>query len=904
VALHYRPEIDGLRAIAVSAVVLYHAEFAFPGADPFQGGFIGVDIFFVISGYLITSILLRGLKDGNFRISHFYERRARRILPALFCVMLASVPFAWALMLPRALKDFAGSGLSALLFSSNVWFWQEESYWAAPSALKPFLHSWTLSLEEQFYLIFPIVLLLLWRYAQQHILGIFVLAFLLSLHLADTGATQFVDASFYLLPTRAWELLGGAILARCELQRGRTALGSLDSALAALGLFLVAWAIGSFDSTTPHPSVATLLPVAGTMAIIWFAKPGAPVTRLLGSRAFVGVGLVSYSLYLWHFPVFAFARISEDALTNFEKAGLIGVAVALAITTFFLIERPARNAERVGRRVFAAAGLAAFALLFVSYAGIYAANGVPGRFGQFAETLTEEPPADFGIVTSESRKADLGSIIVVGDSHANTLSPHTMRLATRYGYSHQSITMNSCPFVDVEHVIFGECDDFRKEAQRVLDDAPPSIIFFVVHWRKYTDDSSGQYQRTAIPYDGETLDGAYRRTFARLIEAGHTLVLVYPGFESDRHLRQRFKEIVDDQPPAARSQFAATLKLTSTYSDELARAVQPRRMLDSTEAGPRLVKVDPLKLFCSAESDTCALNDGVKLYLLDTNHYSGHASKILVAEAERQLVAVGALAQDPGEPTNAAEAALRDARAEAELDARYRAWVGTLSPARQAWEGSLQSELGDYYLQIHKRQKLAGESNAWDFVADDPALPRVLLIGDSVSRAYTQTVRNELAGKANVHRAPANCGPTANGLKKLDTWLGDGEWDFIYFNFGIHDRDTPVEDYESRLARLVERMQKTGATLIWANTTPVPDLPHKGYTARSIVDRNAAAARVMAEHDIAVDDLFGAVSPHLSEFQRPGDCHFNELGNSFLGETVARFLAPRLARRNRALTSR
>lgn len=653
-ALQYRPEIDGLRAVAVSSVVLYHAEFAFPGYDPFHGGFIGVDVFFVISGYLITSILLRGLGDGTFRIADFYERRARRILPALFCVMLASIPLAWALMLPKALKEFAGSALSALFFSSNYWFWLEESYWAEPSALKPFLHSWTLSVEEQFYLIFPILLLLLWRHAQKHILGIFALLFLLSLQLADTGATKFADASFYLLPTRGWELLGGAILARYELERGRAGVALLDATLPGLGLLLVAGAIGSFDATTPHPSVATLLPVAGTMAIIWFAKPGGLVTRLLGSRSFVGVGLVSYSLYLWHFPVFAFARISGDTLTNLDKAGLIMLALALAIATFFLIEQPARHPERMGRRAFAAVGLCAFALLFVAYGGIYAANGVPGRFGEFADTLTEEPPAGFGIVASACGNArggeecagaldDRGSIIVVGDSHANTLIPHTSQLATRYHYRHQSITMNSCPFVDVEHIIFGECDQFRREAKRALADAPPSIIFFIVHWRKYTDTTSGPYHRTAIPYEGETLDDAYRRTFAELIAAGHTLVLVYPGFESDRHLRKRFKEMVDEQPPATRSEFAANLKLTSSYSEDLARSAQPRRMLDSIEAGPRLIKVDPLELFCSKQSGTCALNNGVQLYLLDTDHYSGHATRIIVGEAERQLLSVGAL---------------------------------------------------------------------------------------------------------------------------------------------------------------------------------------------------------------------------------------------------------------------
>jgi lysophospholipase L1-like esterase len=240
------------------------------------------------------------------------------------------------------------------------------------------------------------------------------------------------------------------------------------------------------------------------------------------------------------------------------------------------------------------------------------------------------------------------------------------------------------------------------------------------------------------------------------------------------------------------------------------------------------------------------------------------------------------------EPTNAAEAAAqRKARAEAKTDAEYQAWVSRLPEDEQAWERVLQDQLGGFYLPIHKRQKVAGQSNAWDFVRDQPGRPRVLLIGDSVSRGYTQAVRKALAGRVNVHRAPANCGPTASGLKHIEVWLGDGRWDVIHFNFGIHDRNTPLPDYTTRLEKLVRRMQKTGARLVWASTTPIPDLPAKKQTAASIVERNAAAAGLMRRHGIAINDLFTAVTPHLPTMQRPEDVHFNGEGYEFLGRTVA-----------------
>ncbi len=240
-----------------------------------------------------------------------------------------------------------------------------------------------------------------------------------------------------------------------------------------------------------------------------------------------------------------------------------------------------------------------------------------------------------------------------------------------------------------------------------------------------------------------------------------------------------------------------------------------------------------------------------------------------------------------GEPTNAAEAGAKKAAAEKEIDAQYAAWVGTLPAEQQAWERVLQENLGSFYLPIHKREKVAGRSNAWDFIEDDPRRPRVLLIGDSVSRGYTQAVRKALQGKANVHRAPANCGPTRLGVQKIDVWLGERKWDVIHFNFGIHDRNTPVAEYVARLEQLVERMEKTGAKLIWASTTPIPDDPANGQTAASIVERNETAAEVMRKHGVAIDDLFSAVTPHLATMQNPGDVHFNGAGYAFLGQRVA-----------------
>jgi len=259
--------------------------------------------------------------------------------------------------------------------------------------------------------------------------------------------------------------------------------------------------------------------------------------------------------------------------------------------------------------------------------------------------------------------------------------------------------------------------------------------------------------------------------------------------------------------------------------------------------------------------------------------------------------ALAASAAEPAktEPTNAQEAASRKAAQDKLVDERYQAWFEKLAPAEQAWEKVLQAQLGNFYLPLHKRDKIAGKSNAWDFVKDDPKLPRVLLIGDSVSRGYTQPTRAALAGVANVHRAPANCGPTAAGLKHLDVWLGEGKWDVIHFNFGIHDRATPPADYAARLEQIAERLQRTGAKVVWATTTPIPDDPAQKQTAASIVERNTLALAIMRRRGIAVDDLFAAITPRLAELQNPRDVHFTAAGYDFLGAQVAASLRAALA---------
>ena len=368
--LNYRAEIDGLRAIAVVSVILYHAQMVLFGRDWFEGGFIGVDIFFVISGYLITRIILSELESkGSFSFLNFYERRARRILPMLFVVVFVSIPFAWQKLLPSDFVEYAESILASLFFGSNFFFYFSTTEYGADSALlKPFLHTWSLGVEEQFYLVFPILAIVAFKYFRKHFLTILVGLSLLSLQFSELMEVRNSDLNFYLPFSRFWELAMGSMLAYRELYYKPSNEGFASKSLPMLGLYLIAYSILFFDGKTPHPSFHTLIPIIGVALIIGFASKDEFVGRVLGSKPFVWVGLISYSAYLWHFPIFAFSRMGTSTIDNYDKLELISVTIVLSIVSYFLVESPFR--KRFGSKSFAVviASVLIFIVLFAVYA--------------------------------------------------------------------------------------------------------------------------------------------------------------------------------------------------------------------------------------------------------------------------------------------------------------------------------------------------------------------------------------------------------------------------------------------------------------------------------------------------------------------------------------------------------
>ncbi len=428
--MNYRPEIDGLRALAVVPVILFHA-----GFPQFSGGYIGVDVFFVISGYLITTILITELQSGQFSLVRFYERRARRILPALFLVVAVSLFAGWFILFPADLEQLAMSVVAVATFLSNFFFWSESGYFDTSTELKPLLHTWSLAVEEQYYIFFPILLAALWRFGNRVLISVLVsvLALSLSVVLFDLGAISEKEAAFYLLPGRAWELMIGALISVLYVRNNfKSVSPAVAGSLSALGMSFILYAVFFFDENTPFPSHYTLIPTIGTALIILFEKPNTWSFRLLSNPICIGVGLVSYSAYLWHQPLFAYTRyLSLEEPSHLLMAGLSALTFLLAYLSFRFVETPFRIGSRFSRsQIFKYSGAMGSVLvtmsLFVSWN-----DGAPHRFDKRHIAVFEQfvdPSVYVNELFNSHRLAEFNhedtrhKLLILGDSFAQDVT--------------------------------------------------------------------------------------------------------------------------------------------------------------------------------------------------------------------------------------------------------------------------------------------------------------------------------------------------------------------------------------------------------------------------------------------------------------------------------------------------
>ncbi len=501
--MKYRAEIDGLRAIAVITVMFFHAGFKY-----FHGGYIGVDIFFVISGYLITTIILTELEEGKFSLVLFYERRARRIIPPLFVVMAASLLYAWFWLLPVDMREFSQSLVAVSSFSSNILFWITSGYWDTSNEFKPLLHTWSLAVEEQYYFLFPLFLMLLWKYQKQWIFSSILMLTVISLGMAQWGAYNEPIAAFYLLPTRVWELAIGAGIGYLFLHRNPEiekilSHKLLKETLSFFGLILIIFAVIIFDEKTPYPSLYTLFPTIGTGLLITFSSSETMAGRLLSFRPLVFIGLISYSAYLWHQPLFAFTRLRNPENTDeLVFTALILLSLVLAYFSWLYIEKPFRDKAAINRKsIFTLSLSGSLIFLTVGFSG-HLSNGFENRLTDdqkrimaFNSDETKEiykklyreeqcllsPRQTFTDFSSDCFYSNYANntIFIWGDSHAAALS---------YGIrkAHQEtaqLTASGClPLTGYDPISRPYCQEINVYILEKVGELKPNTLILHANW--------------------------------------------------------------------------------------------------------------------------------------------------------------------------------------------------------------------------------------------------------------------------------------------------------------------------------------------------------------------------------------------------------------------------------------
>ena len=664
--IKYRAEIDGLRAIAVLSVIIYHAEFSFGDGKLLPGGFLGVDVFFVISGFLITSLMMSEFhKTGTISITNFYKRRTRRLLPALLVVMLASMPFAWMYLLPEQLIDYAKSLISSLFFSSNFYWDQSlQEYGAESGLLKPFLHTWSLAVEEQYYIVFPLILLAIYKWCKSSAALPLAVVFILSLLFAEWVTPRDPSFSFYMLPSRFWELLAGGLLANfLHLHSQNNVL--LGKTMPFIGLTLIIYSVvfTKFDSS--HPGFVTLPPVIGTVLIIWFASGRDVVTRLLSSKMFVSVGLISYSLYLWHYPIFAFFRIEGMFDNSWGKYAAIVLTFILSIISCWYVENLFRSSKFIqNRTVIALMLLISISVVSVAYYTV-SMSGFPLRFPPIISNLETDViqssicKGKMHCIFNEPGEDDL---FIVGDSHLMPLEIPSLKYASTNKLRLNILNQDGCLYVlqlNRVNKVTGKkrgCSyKFQQKRRSILLAAKPSIVIIggrfplMLTESRFNNNEGGdegemldywqhfKKSRSSIADRQGVIINEYKNTIKELTNHGHKVVLIYPVPEVGWNVPERLSRILKG---VSYSEIELTLeknRITTSFEVYKNRAKESFQLLDGIKH-ENIIRVYPHKLFCNTVvSGRCITHDLNNSFYRDDDHLSAVGASLLMNMIESKL---------------------------------------------------------------------------------------------------------------------------------------------------------------------------------------------------------------------------------------------------------------------------
>ncbi len=677
--MKYRAEIDGLRTIAIISVLIYHAEFLLSGRNILPGGFFGVDVFFVISGYLVPTIILNELeKNGKFSFANFYERRARRLLPALILVIVFFIPLAYFYLLPEQLTDFSSSIISSLGFVSNF-YWNStlQGYEVEDALLKPFLHTWSLAVEEQYYIIIPILLLFIHNITtanrkqqtanskQQNSAYVLILLsaiFIASLIYAHFTTKYNQSLSFYMLPSRLWEMLAGTFLAYFNVRQiniSKYTNEYVRSALPWAGLLMIFYSFFFFDFSFHHPGFITLLPVLGTVLIIQFCNGTDFLSRILSLKVIVGIGLISYSLYLWHYPVFAFGRLMLHT-EIVDKFLWIVITFILAIAGYFCIEKPFRNRNAINIKVFLVTLFISIAtIVFVLVIFIYN-SGFSERFGYMQDALKQSnrqwlsqngqkchsggggrtPAFPLSESCSFINNENAKTVVLIGDSHAATFENHIKKLADNLNLNYIQFTNAGC-----NHIVGlqgGLCESRSQEILIELKKLNNPIVIYSSRIplrieQEPFDNKEGDREANFRPRPAEYL--ANQPIIIDKIQSGlnhiaklsTALVLIYPVPEQGFHVRDKLA------PISNRLKNPESFPVITTRYDVFrSRTAKSYEALDDLDAD-NIIRVYPEKIFCDSLSNACMVAEKTNIYFASDNHLSPLGAEKVVSSFAKQI---------------------------------------------------------------------------------------------------------------------------------------------------------------------------------------------------------------------------------------------------------------------------
>ncbi|MFV8782337.1 acyltransferase family protein [Microbulbifer sp. SA54] len=667
----YRPDIDGLRALAVLPVIFGHA-----GLPGFSGGFIGVDIFFVISGFLITSILVREIASGDFSVARFYERRARRILPALFAMILACLIGGWFLMPPEAFGALGRSVIAAILFLSNVWFARStEDYFGTAAEWEPLLHTWSLSVEEQFYLGFPLLLCLLARGPRAlMVVGVGLLtaaSFAFSIWQTRTEPT----AAYFLTPARVWELSAGALLAMGVLPNLRRRV--LAELIGLAGVLMIIASITFYGPQTAFPGSAAMLPVAGAIALIWAGSiQENRVSQLMGSPMLVAIGLISYSLYLWHWPVLVGLRLLQGSTHLSTGLALFAVAlsVVLAWGSWKFIEQPFRAGRkpRITRPVITRLSAVSAMLFLGTGFAIKAYDGFPSRLPEpqlatyqqaFSgidrqERCMKKTPATGLCTIGSAPKESQGNVALFlwGDSHAAAWLPGFDHLLEKQKFTGMAALKSGCPPLmglrRLDKSASHRCDLFNKQVLELLasrEDMP--VVVLAARWALAAEENrpeggKGMQFASAESYTTAVPDWAVQATqSSRGALVAHRLDQTVAAIRATGRkviLMKGVPEIGHSVPAAlAKTAFTNTAFPEGPAASYVeARQEQSDNIIDIVAERHGAYTVNPRELLCE---DNCRIAQGRELLYRDDDHLTAFAARRLLPQLIEKTPPIKAL---------------------------------------------------------------------------------------------------------------------------------------------------------------------------------------------------------------------------------------------------------------------